>query len=50
MQSSLYYPMMIRDFFSDIIQEYKEMIEVVEIDEEIHGIYVDIVKSLKSLF
>ena len=26
------------------------MIEVVEIDEEIHGIYVDIVKSLKAYF
>ena len=50
MQSSLYYPMIIRDFFSDIIPEYKDTIEVVEIDEEIHGVYVDIVKSLKSFF
>jgi hypothetical protein len=50
MQSSLYYPMLIRDFFSDIIPEYKDIIEVVEIDEEIHGVYVDIVKSLKTFF
>ena len=48
MQSSLYYPMLIRDFFSDKIPDYKDIIEIVEIDEQIHGIYVDIVKSLKT--
>ena len=52
MQSSVFYPLLIRDFFSDKILKWDEFLEITENEnvEEIYEIYMDIVESLKKEF
>lgn len=52
MQSSVFYPLLIRDFFSDTILKWDEFLEITEKEnvEEIYEIYMDIVEFLKKEF